>query len=62
MKNYITIDGGTTNTKISIVSDGRIIDTLKTRSNSDTENYKIIVKDTINELLKKTGYEEGTCF
>ena len=58
MKNYITIDGGTTNTKISIVSDGKIIDTLKTRSISDTENYKIIVKDKINELLKKTGYEE----
>ena len=58
MKNYITIDGGTTNTKISIVSDGKIVDTLKTKSISDIENYKIIVREKINELLKRNGYEE----
>jgi len=58
MKNYITIDGGTTNTRISIVSDGKIIDTLKIKSDSNTEKYKIVIKDNINELLKRNGYEE----
>lgn len=58
MYNYITIDGGTTNTRISIVSDGKIIDTLKFKSDSNTEKYKIVIKDNINELLKRNGYEE----
>lgn len=58
MYNYITIDGGTTNTRISIVSDGKIIDTLKIKSDSNTEKYKIVIKDNINELLKKNGFEE----
>lgn len=58
MYNYITIDGGTTNTRISIVSDGKIIDTLKIKSDSNTEKYKVVIKDNINELLKKNGFEE----
>ena len=57
MYNYITIDGGTTNTRISIVSDGKIIDTRKIKSDSNTEKYKIVIKDNINELLKN-GFEE----
>ena len=29
MKNYITIDGGTTNTRISLIIDGRAVETIK---------------------------------
>ena len=47
MKNYITIDGGTTNTKISIVSDGKIVDTLKTKSISDIEKATITSKTPV---------------
>ena len=29
MSNYITVDGGTTNTRISLVVNGNIVDTIK---------------------------------
>lgn len=58
MKNYITIDGGTTNTRVSIVSDGIIKDTLKLPSNNDTTAYKNELKNKIEEILSKNGYNE----
>lgn len=58
MKNYITIDGGTTNTKISIVSDRKIIDTRKITSKTQPAAYKVALKETIGELLEKNAYTE----
>lgn len=58
MRNYITIDAGTTNTRISIVSDGNIVDTLKVSSANDIESYKTAVRNKINEILEKNTYKE----
>lgn len=56
MANYITIDGGTTNTRISLVKDGQIIDTLKipvgARAGIQDKNLlKETVKKGIVDLL-----------
>lgn len=59
MKSYITIDGGTTNTRISIVSDGKIVDTLKVIGINDKAGYKETVKEKIKELLKMNAYREA---
>ena len=58
MKSYITLDGGTTNTRISIVSDGKIVDTLKISSVNNKVSYKKVIKEKIKELLKKNAYKE----
>lgn len=58
MKTYITVDGGTTNTKISIVSDRKIVDTLKISSKSRQAEYKAALKAAIAELLRKNGYTQ----
>ena len=58
MKNYITVDGGTTNTKISIVSDRKIVDTLRISSKTEQAAYKLALKEAIGELLKKNAYTE----
>ena len=58
MKSYITIDGGTTNTRISIVSDGKIVDTLKVSGINNKAGHKEAVKEKIKELLKKNAYRE----
>ena len=58
MKNYITIDSGTTNTKISIVSNRKIVDTRKISSKTQQAAYKVALKDAIGELLKKNAYTE----
>lgn len=58
MKNYITIDGGTTNTRISLVKNGEIIDTLKYNVGAragidDNALLKNTVKNAVLELLNK---------
>lgn len=56
--NYITVDGGTTNTRISIVRGHKIICTKKYSigaGNDDEKNIRTVLKDGICELLKKTG-------
>ncbi|MBE5731613.1 MAG: hypothetical protein E7353_01135 [Clostridiales bacterium] len=62
MKVYITIDGGTTNTRISLVVDGVVLATNKynvgarASINGNTE-LKTVVKNGIAEILKKTGVD-----
>lgn len=56
MANYICIDGGTTNTRLSLASDGRVVDIVKysVGAGSSIENKDILkntVKNGINELL-----------
>lgn len=62
MANYITIDGGTTNTRISLVQDGSMTDTLKfgvgARAGMEEEGFlQATVKQGIQELLTKNGME-----
>ncbi len=64
MKNYITIDGGTTNTRISLVQDGRVTDTLKFAVGArmgieNTALLKETVKKGIEELLARHGMCTG---
>jgi 2-dehydro-3-deoxygalactonokinase len=63
MANYICIDGGTTNTRINLVENGRIIDTLQfnvgARLSIENENLlKKTVKKGIELILEKNGKRE----
>ena len=59
MKRYITLDGGTTNTKISVVSGGEIIDTVKAVSSSERAVYFAAVRCAIAELLARNSLCEA---
>ena len=64
MKIYITIDGGTTNTRISLVKDNEILATDKYQigaraSIGDNSALKQTIKDGIKAILEKTGYVES---
>lgn len=64
MKRYISIDGGTTNTRLSLVIDGNIIDTVKypigARAGiSDSSALPKAVKEGITELLSRNSLEES---
>jgi len=63
MANYITIDGGTTNTRVSLVKDYEIIGTVKislgARSGIDSkEPLKNAIKDGIEKLLSDNDLSE----
>ena len=54
MANYITVDGGTTNTRVSLVCDKAIVDTKKLRlgvGDRDIESLKSALRFAIAELL-----------
>ena len=64
MSDYITIDGGTTNTRISLVSDRKVIDTMKcnvgARKSIDNKTLLIeTIKNGIHELLQKNQFSES---
>lgn len=63
MTNYITVDGGTTNTRLTLVSDGRCIDTVRynvgARANADDSTLlKNAVKEGILTLLNRNNLTE----
>jgi len=63
MFNYITIDGGTTNTRISLVVKNDVVDTVKShigaRNGIDgKEEYKQTLKNSINEILERNNLKE----
>ena len=58
MNTYITIDGGTTNTRISLVKDGKVADILKNKVGArngidDRQLLRITVKEGIEKLLER---------
>ena len=64
MANYITIDGGTTNTRLSLVLDGRVVDTVKYNVGAragidDKAPLKNAVKEGISTLLNNHGLTEN---
>lgn len=64
MANYITVDGGTTNTRISLVKDLEIMDTMKfgvgARSGIDNKTLlRETLKTGITELLERNNMTEG---
>lgn len=63
MANYITIDGGTTNTRISLIKDLTITDTLKFNIGAkggieNKELLKEVIKNGIYEILSKNNMKE----
>lgn len=56
--NYITIDGGTTNTRVNLVVDGNIVDKAfipfgAKASIGNRDKLRLAIKDAITELLEK---------
>lgn len=63
MPDYITIDGGTTNTRISLIVNNRVVDTLKysVGAKNGIENSKILkntIKQGIADLLNENNLTE----
>ena len=64
MADFLTIDGGTTNTRICLVTEGNVVDTVKiaagARANMEDPNLlKNSVKAGIIEILEKNGRQFG---
>ena len=64
MANYITIDGGTTNTRVSLIKDGEITETLKYNVGAragidDNALLRVTVKNAITKLLANNGMKEN---
>ncbi len=64
MVNYITIDGGTTNTRLTLVTDGKCVDTVKYNVGAragieDKTALKNAVKEGIATLLDRNSLKEA---
>ena len=57
MATYITIDGGTTNTRIGLVKDSKLIDIVKLNvgAGSGKEALKAAVKNAIDEIMSRNA-------
>ena len=60
MRRYLTLDGGTTNTRIRLVEDGAIVDSIKipkgARANmEEAGSLAIAVREAIDALLSRNG-------
>ena len=63
MNTYITIDGGTTNTRLNLVRNETVLATVKlpfgARANMDgTAHYREAIRDAIRSLCKENGQNE----
>ncbi len=63
MANYITIDGGTTNTRLTLVTDGKCVDTVKYNIGAragieDKTALENAVKEGIDTLLDRNSLKE----
>ena len=64
MNRYITIDGGTTNTRVCLVEDKKIVDSVKF-SNGETVSvegrkaYADAIRDAIKQILQKNSLAEA---
>lgn len=63
MNTYITIDGGTTNTRLHLVRNETVLSTVKlpfgARANMDgTAHYKEAIRDAIRSLCEESGLSE----
>ncbi|MBQ2735726.1 MAG: 2-dehydro-3-deoxygalactonokinase [Clostridia bacterium] len=61
MANYITVDGGTTNTRVSLVCNGQIVSVKKLRigaGDRDVSALKKAICQAISELLEANGFLE----
>ena len=59
MRRYITLDLGTTKSKISLIEDGSVEDSLKISSKLDGDEYLTVLGSAIAEILAKNGLSDG---
>ena len=64
MANYITIDGGTTNTRINLIKDCKMVDSVKLNVGArtgidDNAGLKKAIKDGINKILENNRIEKS---
>ena len=64
MKRYITIDGGTTNTRVTLVCDGELCDSIKLKAGAracgdDRESFEKMLSDAIKDILCRNSISEG---
>lgn len=64
MSNYITVDGGTTNTRVCLAVDGNIVDMIKYNVGAgksiDNKNIlKSTIKEGISEILKRNNMQSS---
>lgn len=62
MATYITIDGGTTNTRISLVKENEVSDNLKFNIGAGNGNKELLIKtikDGIESILRRNSLEEA---
>ena len=63
MKRYITIDGGTTNTRVSLVEDMRVVASKRISRGAkagidDRDGLKVALKDAISDILSENSLSE----
>lgn len=61
MANYLTIDGGTTNTRVSLVCEHRLLATKKMSigaGNADVASLKSAIRTAIAQVLSENGRTE----
>lgn len=61
MKRYITIDGGTTNTRIRLIENGTAVDEIKLKAGAGNRNNSLlakVVKSGIDDIMKKSKLTE----
>jgi 2-dehydro-3-deoxygalactonokinase len=59
MRNYITIDGGTTNTRVHLVQDKNVVQSIKFSIGINSENRRWKeIKNSIAEILKNNNLTE----
>ena len=64
MATYLTLDGGTTNTRISLVYDGNVVDTVKfpVGAKAGIDNNELLrktIKDGISDILSRNKVKEN---
>ena len=64
MANYICIDGGTTNTRINLVCDKKVVDSMKfnvgARSSIDNKAlYRNTIRDGVSEILERNNMSKA---
>ena len=64
MRIYVTLDGGTTNTRLTLVRDGEVIDSVKLSvgarsAMSEGAEYRSKIKDALLSLILKNGFCES---
>ena len=64
MKYFLSVDGGTTNTRVALVQNGKALDTVKlsvgvATARKDKNVYKMAIRDGIFDIFLRNGLQES---